>query len=129
MNTGLYAKEYNEVKELGAIGSVRTAEQQALADFFQPHAVDMFVRSLRTYAYGQNLSLPEQARFLGHVSLALADAAITCWNDKAHWGFWRRRRRSGSLVTTATPRPPETPVGRHSSRLRRTRTTRPVSTA
>ena len=89
LNTGLYAKEYNEVKELGAIGSVRTAEQQALADFFQPHAVEMFVRSLRTYAYGQNLSLPEQARFLGLVSLALADAAITCWNDKAHWGFWR----------------------------------------
>jgi hypothetical protein len=89
LNTGLYAKEYNEVKELGAVGSVRTAEQQALADFFQPHAVDMFVRSLRTYAYGQNLSLPEQARFLGLASLALADTAITCWNDKERWSFWR----------------------------------------
>jgi hypothetical protein len=89
LTTGIYAKEYNEVKELGATGSQRNAHQQALADFFQPHAVDMFVRSLRTYAYGQSLSVAEQARFMGLLGLSLADAAITCWNDKAQWNFWR----------------------------------------
>lgn len=89
LNSGLYTKEYNEVKELGASNSARTAEQQALADFFQPHAVDMFVRSLRTYAYGQGLSVPEQARFMGLLALSVADAAITCWNDKAQWSWWR----------------------------------------
>jgi hypothetical protein len=89
LESGLYAKEYDEVKNLGAIGSQRTAEQQAMAVFFQPHAVEMFVRSLRTYAYGKSLSLAEQARFLGLVSLSLADAAITCWNDKERWSFWR----------------------------------------
>ena len=34
MTSGAYAKDYNEVKELGAVGSSRTPEQAALAGFF-----------------------------------------------------------------------------------------------
>jgi hypothetical protein len=89
LESGAYAKEYNEVKEIGAVGYARSAEEQALVDFFQPHAVEMFYRSLRNYAYGQTLSLAEQARFMALVGFSLGDAAITCWNDKAHWNFWR----------------------------------------
>ena len=33
--------------------------------------------------------MPEQARFMGLLALSVADAAITCWNDKAQWSWWR----------------------------------------
>jgi hypothetical protein len=53
LNTGEYAKEYNEVKSLGAVGSARSADQQALVDFFQANPVEMHYRSFRTVAQAQ----------------------------------------------------------------------------
>jgi len=89
LGSGLYTKEYNEVKTLGAAGSTRTAEQQALVDFFQANPVEMYNRSFRTYALAHGLTVAEQARLYGTFGLAAADAFITCWEDKAHWSFWR----------------------------------------
>ena len=89
LNTGLYAKEYNEVKALGATGSARTAEQQALFAFFQANPVEMYNRTFRTYALQQGLDLAEQARLFALLGLSGADTAINCWEDKAHWSNWR----------------------------------------
>ena len=89
LNTGIYAKDYNEVKTLGAVGSTRTPEQQALVDFFQPNPVEMYSRSFRTYAAAQGLDLPEQARLFAKFAFASGDAFITCWESKAHWSNWR----------------------------------------
>ena len=33
----------------------------------------------------------KQARLYAMVNLAMADGAISCWNDKYHWAFWRPR--------------------------------------
>lgn len=89
LESGQYAKEYEEVKTLGAVGSVRTAEQQALFDFFQANPVEMFNRSFRTYALAQGLDVAEQARLFATLALTNADTFITCWGDKAHWSNWR----------------------------------------
>jgi hypothetical protein len=35
------------------------------------------------------LDLAEQARLYAKFALAGADTFITCWEDKAHWSFWR----------------------------------------
>jgi hypothetical protein len=35
------------------------------------------------------LTTAENARLFAKVSLAEADAAIGCWNDKYYWNFWR----------------------------------------
>ena len=87
--SGAYAKEYDEVKSLGAVGSTRTPEQQALVDFFQANPIEMYSRALRTYAVMEGLNLAEQALLFGKLGLAQADTFITCWEDKAHWSFWR----------------------------------------
>ena len=89
LTSGAYAKEYNEVKKLGAVGSTRTPEQQAVFDFFQPNPVEMFNRSFRAYALAQELDLAEQARLFAKFALAGADTFVTCWEDKVHWSFWR----------------------------------------
>ena len=89
LTSGAYAKEYNEVKELGKAGIQRTAEQQALVDFFQPNPVELYTRAFRGYALAEGLDLAEQARLFAKLAFASADTSVTCWEDKAHWSFWR----------------------------------------
>ena len=50
LTSGAYTREYNEVKELGGptLGSPRTAEQEAVAQFYTVNAVELFNRTFRT---------------------------------------------------------------------------------
>ncbi len=89
LESGAYAKEYNEVKMLGALGATRTPGQQALVDFFQVNPVEMYNRSFRAYALAQGLDLAEQARLFAKFALSSGDAFINCWESKAHWSNWR----------------------------------------
>jgi hypothetical protein len=89
LNTGAYAKQYDEVKTLGAQGSARTSEQQALVDFFQANPVEMYNRSFRAHALAGGLDLAEQARLFAKFALASGDTFINCWESKAHWSNWR----------------------------------------
>jgi hypothetical protein len=89
LTSGAYAKEYNEVKMLGAPDSVRSAEQQAVYEFFLAPPIEMYNRAFREYAAAHGLSLAEQARLFAKLTLSGGDALITCWEDKALWSFWR----------------------------------------
>ncbi|HWL50308.1 MAG TPA: vanadium-dependent haloperoxidase [Acidimicrobiia bacterium] len=93
VTSGAYRKEYNEVKNFGGNGTTtatqRTAEQTAVAQFFTANPVEMFNRTFRTIAFDQGLTLVEQARLFAMLNLAGADGVISCWDDKAHWSFWR----------------------------------------
>ena len=40
-----------------------------------------------------SLDTADQARLYAMVNLAAADGAISCWNDKYYWNFWRPLRR------------------------------------
>jgi hypothetical protein len=84
-----YATEYNEVKDLGAVDSARDEEQQAVADFYNVHGTELFNRTLRTVAEAEGLTPAEEARLFAMANVATADTIINCWNDKAHWHFWR----------------------------------------
>jgi len=109
LDSGAYAKEYDEVKALGAVGSPRTPEQQALVDFFQANPIEMYNRTFRTYALAEGLDLAQQALLYAKFNLAGADALITCWEDKAHWSFWRPQTAirlgddDGNAKTTGDP--------------------------
>jgi hypothetical protein len=78
LTSGAYAKEYNEVKTLGAPNSVRSAEQQAVYDFFQAPPIEMYNRAFREYAATQGLTLAEQAHLFAKLTLSGGDALITC---------------------------------------------------
>ena len=89
LTSGAYTKEYNEVKSLGAVGSPRNAEQQALAQFFTVNPVELYNRTFRTISAAQGLTLVEEARLFAMLNLTAADTFINTWDDKAHWSFWR----------------------------------------
>lgn len=89
LTSGAYAKEYNEVKSLGAVGSTRNPEQQALAQFFTVNPVELYNRTFRTISAAQGLTLVEEARLFAMLNLTAADTFINTWDDKAHFSFWR----------------------------------------
>jgi hypothetical protein len=117
------------VKTLGAAGSTRTAEQQALVDFFQANPIEMYNRSFRTYALSQGLTVAEQARLYGTFGLAAADALITCFEDKAHWSFWRPITAIRLGATDGNPKTDADETWTPASPLRRIPTCRRVTTA
>jgi len=82
-----YAEDFNEVKKLGSLTSTRrTPDQTRAAIFWQTGFVNRMVRDISAT---QGLGVVDEARLLAMVNLAYADAAISCWNDKYYWSFWR----------------------------------------
>ena len=119
-----YAKDFNEVKELGALdGSTRTADQDALVAFWAT-PVGQWLGTARALATEKGLDTVETARLLAIAGLATGDAMIGAFNDKYHWMFWRpvtaihEAATDGNDATEADPdwvplidslKPPNTP--------------------
>ena len=88
LKSGQYTKDFNEVKELGALDSTkRTADETAAAVFWQFPPIALWNGVARSLA--GSLDTADQARLYAMINLAAADGAISCWNDKWYWHFWR----------------------------------------
>ena len=86
-----YAKEYAEVKALGAAtGSSRTPEQTALASFYIPNPVEIFNRTFRDDLDLDVARTSPTKRVSTRCSTSPAlTRSINCWDDKEFWHFWR----------------------------------------
>jgi hypothetical protein len=86
-----YARDFNEVKEIGSASSAtRTADQSAAARFWgTANGTLTWSRLLRDVAATQGGSIGENARMFAKVYTNAADALITVWRDKARYSFWR----------------------------------------
>jgi hypothetical protein len=85
-----YAEDFNETKSLGSLASTtRTADQTMAAIFWQAQPGALYGGLMRSLSARFALSTAENARLFAMVSLAAADGAIACWNDKYYWSFWR----------------------------------------
>ena len=105
LTSGIYTKEFNEVKELGALNSTtRTDDQTKAAVFWQFAPIALWNPLMRTLADRYDLDTADQARLYGLVNLAGADGAISCWNDKYYWNFWRPRAAIREADTDGNPR-------------------------
>jgi len=104
LTSSRYTADFNETKSMGSISSpIRTADQTIYAWFW--------AASTATYLWNQvadslllergegdddsgragerHNSLLENARVLALLDLAMADAAIACWEAKYYYVFWR----------------------------------------
>jgi hypothetical protein len=85
-----YARDYDEVKALGAlVNSSRTPEQTDLAHFWAANYIVLWNQVLRDIAGAQVENIAESARLFALADMAIADALITSWNSKNHYVFWR----------------------------------------
>ena len=110
LTSDAYARDLNELKDLGALTSAtRTAEQTNIARFWLTSAAVIWDAALRQVAIARELDTPTTAHALALVNLAGADAAIACWDAKYAFNFWRpitairNADADGNPGTTADP--------------------------
>jgi hypothetical protein len=90
LDSAEYAAEFEEVKAYGSLNStVRSADQTAMAFFYTDSPPAMWNRVFSALAEEHSLSIAQAARLFALTNLAMGDGLIGCWDDKAHWSFWR----------------------------------------
>jgi hypothetical protein len=89
LTSAAYAKDLAEVSSLGSLAlSARTADQTDMAVYWVGD-VALWNRIFLGLAADRGLKIADNARFFAMLYMTAADAAIGCWDDKAHWLFWR----------------------------------------
>ena len=87
LDSATYATDFNAVKALGRMtGSMRTADQTALAPFWEGNASVHWNQAANQIARANHLSMSRSNRLLAVLNLAMADTAFTTWSGKRAYG-------------------------------------------
>jgi hypothetical protein len=90
LDSKAWARDYNEVKEIGSSASTtRTAEQTIAARFWAEPPVQQAHGSFRKFVLDHSLDVVDASRFMAMISVTYADALIACLDAKYHYAFWR----------------------------------------
>ena len=91
LKSELYARDYNETKEMGGAKSTkRTAEQVAAVKFWtQLNFGPAWQEAARQLSAAKKLSLAENARLFALLNMGTANTFITDWDAKFTYNFWR----------------------------------------
>lgn len=90
LDTALWARDYNEVKTLGARnGSTRTAEQTDIARFWEATLPSIYYGVVRSVAERPGRDALRNARLYAAIAQGMDDAVIAVFDAKYHYGFWR----------------------------------------
>jgi PAP2 superfamily len=85
-----WARDYNEIKALGAKNSTaRTAEQTAIAKFWEATLPAVYWPIPRSVAAAPGRDVTENARFFAVAAMAMDDALIAIFDAKYTYNFWR----------------------------------------
>jgi PAP2 superfamily len=85
-----WAKDYNEIKDLGEKSSItRTPRQTEDAKFWLAAGPTMYQPFARQVVITKDMSVVESARFMAVVTTAMMDAAIAIFDAKYTYEFWR----------------------------------------
>src|SRR6266480_3234627 len=85
-----YAAAFNEVKSVADTNSTtRTVDQTMAARFWAGTALTFWNRAAATATLKRHTTLSETARLFALLNLAMADGAISCWDAKYYYEFWR----------------------------------------
>jgi hypothetical protein len=91
LSSDQYLVDFTEVKLMGSLNSASRSSDETLYSRFwnsstTPYLWNQIAVSL---AEERHLTLSEKNRLLAMVNLAIADAAIGCWETKYYFNFWR----------------------------------------
>jgi hypothetical protein len=85
-----WARDYNEVQQIGSNASTtRTLEQTLAARFWAEPPVQQSRASFGGFVLDRELDIVEASRFMAMVSVTSADALIACFDAKYHYARWR----------------------------------------
>lgn len=91
-----YTRDYNLIKKIGEYDSeTRSAEQTLIGIYWsydqfgtKPPQV-LYNQIARRIARDRNNSLTDNAYLFAIINMAMADAAIACWDAKYEYNYWR----------------------------------------
>jgi hypothetical protein len=87
LTSATYADDFNAVKALGRrTGSTRSADESALALFWDGNASVHWNQAANQLARANCLSTSESNRLLAVLNIAMADTAFTTWSAKRFYG-------------------------------------------
>ena len=87
LTSATYSDDFNAVKALGRkTGSTRTADQTALAPFWEGNASTHWNQAANQIARTNHLSMSDSNRLLAVLNIAMADTAFTTWSGKRFYG-------------------------------------------
>jgi len=126
LSSALYARDYNETKNVGGSKSTtRTAEQTDAVKFWtQANLGPGWQAAARQLAVAKGLNLADNARFFALLNMGVANTFINDWDAKFTYNFWRpitairngdkddnaaTERDPGWAPLNATPMHPEYP--------------------
>jgi hypothetical protein len=90
MTTAQFARDFEEVKSVGARNSTtRTADQTAAAIFWIVQTAVPWHAAARAASSAKGLSLPENARLFALLTMASADSQIIAFEEKYQRPHWR----------------------------------------
>jgi hypothetical protein len=86
-----YTADYNETKTMGSLNStVRTDDQTLFSRFWAVSTANAYWNQIAlSLADKEHYSFSKRTRLLALLNLAIADAAIGCWEAKYTYVFWR----------------------------------------
>jgi len=91
LTSAVYARDYNETKELGGTKSAKRTQQQTDAVRFwtQTNFGASWNDAARQLSAAKKLSLGENGRLFALLTMGIANSFITDWDAKFHYNFWR----------------------------------------
>ena len=90
LNSRRWARDYNEVKEIGSLTSLtRTDEQTEIARFWLASPSAIWNGVARQLVEAHELDLSATARTFALMYLSSSDAGIACWKAKYTFNRWR----------------------------------------
>lgn len=90
LDSDAWARDYNEVKELGARASAkRSAEQTEIARFWEYSLPAIYHGAVRAVAEQPGRDVERNARLFAAVTQAMDDGLIAVFDSKYHHHFWR----------------------------------------
>ena len=91
LSSDRYTTDFNETKTIGRDSSLfRTADQTTAGLFWNSiSATHLWNHVAVTLSDERHTTLSANARLFALLNVAMADAAIACWEAKYHYEFWR----------------------------------------
>ncbi len=90
LSSSQYATDLNETEAYGsATSAVRTANQTAIAYFWNANAISQPNQTLRDVATQHNMDLVDTARLLAMGNMVSTDAGMACFDSKYTYQRWR----------------------------------------
>jgi len=90
LSSETWARDYNEVKTVGAKASAtRSAEQTEIARFWEYSLPPIYFGVARSVAEQPGRTLVRNARYFAAIAQAMDDALISVFDAKYHYNFWR----------------------------------------